>query len=155
MVLRPFPRNNSFNMKHFKTSLLLVVLISSITNLQAQSNAEDHAAISTTLNYYLEGGTQNDFSTLSKAFHPNATMKSVGDNGIKETNAVAFFKKGMKPGPAQNRKTRIISIDISGTAANARLEIEYDTFTFIDYMHLLKINGEWKIVSKIFHKKDH
>ncbi len=155
MVLRPSLFNKTINMKHIKPLLSLVILILSGTYLQAQSNAEDHAAISTTLNYYLEGGTQNDFSTLSKAFHPNATMKSVGENGIRETNAVAFFKKGMKPGPAQNRKTRIISVDISGTAANARLEIEYDTFTFIDYMHLLKIDGEWKIVSKIFYKKDH
>jgi protease I len=59
----------------------------------------------------------------------------------------------MKPGPKQNRKTSISYINVTGTAANARLEIAYPDFAFIDYMNLLKVDGEWKIVSKIFYKK--
>ena len=76
-------------------------------------------------------------------------MKFVGDT-YEEVNALDFFKKGMKPGPPQNRKTRIVALSISGNAANAQLEIEYTTFFFIDYMSLLKVNGQWKIVNKIF-----
>lgn len=106
-----------------------------------------------TLNYYLEGGTNNDFETLKKAFHSTATMKYLGEE-YKEVNALEFFESRMKPGPKQNRKTRIIYSDISGNAANAKLEIEYPTFTFIDYMNLLLIDGEWKIVSKIFYKQE-
>ena len=105
-----------------------------------------------TVNYYLDGGTNNDFSTLKKAFHETATMKFINDEGYKEVNALEFFS-GMKPGPKQNRKTRIADITIAGNAANARLEIEYPTFTFIDFMNLLKIDGEWKIVGKIFYRK--
>ena len=48
---------------------------------------------------------------------------------------------------------KIADITISGHAANARLEIEYPTFSFIDFMNLLKIDGEWKIVNKIFYRK--
>lgn len=110
--------------------------------------------IEKTLNYYLEGGTTNNFEMLKKAFHSTATMKFVGDE-YKEVNAIEFFKNGIKPGATkQNRKTRIVSVNISGNAANAQLEIEYPTFMFIDYMNMLKINGEWKIVSKIFYKKE-
>ena len=79
-------------------------------------------------------------------------MRYITD-AYQDVNAVAFFKKGMKPGPKQNRITRITSIDVAGHAAQARLEIEYETFMFIDYMSLLKIEGEWKIVSKIFYRK--
>ena len=113
----------------------------------------DHSLIEKTVSYYLDGGTNNDFETLKKAFHETATMKYIGGEGYTEVNALEFFGSRMKPGPKQDRITRISSIDIAGNAANARLEIEYPTFTFIDYMHLLKINGEWKIVSKIFFKK--
>ena len=120
------------------------------TNIYAQKS--DYELVSETVSYYLDGGTNNDFETLKKAFHETATMKFVGDE-YKEVNALAFFKKGMKPGPPQNRKTRIANIDISGHAANAKLEIEYPTFTFIDYMNLLKIDGEWKVVNKIFYKR--
>jgi hypothetical protein len=33
----------------------------------------------------------------------------------------------------------------------ARIELDYPTVRFIDYMSLLKIDGEWKIIAKIFH----
>lgn len=135
-------------MKKIILSICLAFL--GLAGLQAQeSNFE---LIEKTLNYYLEGGTSNKFEVLEKAFHPTATMKFVGEE-YKEVNALAFFKKGMKPGPKQDRTTRIVSINVAGNAANAQVEIEYPAFTFIDFMSLLKIDGEWKIVSKIFYKK--
>lgn len=133
--------------KHFSALFLFVILA---TGLQAQES--DLQLVSQTLNYYLDGGTNNDFETLAKAFHPTATMKFIGKE-YKEVNALEFFKKGMKPGPKQNRKTRIVSVSITGNAAHAQLEIEYPTFMFIDYMNLLKVDGEWKIVGKIFYRK--
>ncbi len=114
----------------------------------------DLKLVKKTVSYYLDGGTNNDFETLKKAFHKNATMKFIAGDGYREVNALEFFKKGMKKGPKQNRKTRIVAVDIMGTAAQAKLEIDYETFTFIDYMNLLKIDGEWKVVSKIFYRKN-
>ena len=80
-------------------------------------------------------------------------MKFVGDDGYREVNALEFFEKAMKPGPKANRKTTITSITISGTAANARLEIAYPDAILDDFMNLLKVDGEWKIVSKIFSRR--
>ena len=94
-----------------------------------------------------------DFETLKKAFHETATMKYITKDGYKEVNALEFFSGMDASKPKQNRKTRIADITISGHAANARLEIDYPTFTFIDYMNLLKIDGEWKVVNKIFYRK--
>ncbi len=119
----------------------------------AQSGADAYPEVAQTLNYYLEGGTNNDYETLKKAFHETATMRYLGDGEYKDVNALQFFSR-MKPGPKQNRETRLVSIDISGNAASAKLEIKYPTFTFIDYMHLLHIDGEWKIVSKIFYRRN-
>ncbi|WP_347924307.1 nuclear transport factor 2 family protein [Pontimicrobium sp. SW4] len=133
-----------------KSILLISFVLFFCTNLFAQES--EFTKIETTLDYYLDGGTNNDFETLKKAFHSTATMKFVGEE-YKEVNAIDFFKKGIKPGPKQERKTRITSINITGNAATAQLEIEYQTFTFIDYMSLLKIDGQWKIVSKIFYKR--
>lgn len=134
--------------------MYLMGLLLTIQVAQAQSNAEDHQLIAKTLNYYLEGGTNNDFNILKKAFHPTATMKFITADGYQEVNAIKFFQERMKPSPKSDRKTRIVYINVSGHAANARLEIEYPTFTFIDYMNLLKVDGEWKIVSKIFYKAE-
>lgn len=121
-------------------------------SLQAQT--VEHDAVKQTLNYYLEGGTNNDFEVLKKAFHEDASMKYIRGE-YKAVNAIEFFQGIMKPGPPQNRTTSIEYIDISGPAAHARLRIDYPKFSFIDYMNLLKIDGEWKIVSKIFNRVNH
>ena len=123
----------------------------SIVTINAQKS--DYEMVAETVNYYLDGGTNNDYETLKKAFHETATMKYITDEGYKEVNALEFFSGMDASKPKQNRKTRIENITVSGHAANARLEIEYPTFTFIDFMNLLKIDGEWKIVNKIFYRK--
>ena len=133
-------------------SILLALALVATFSASAQAQDSDLELVAQTLNYYLEGGTNNDFATLSKAFHPTATMKFVGEE-YKEVNALEFFEKGMKPGPPQDRQTRIVSVSVTGNAAHAQLEIEYSTFMFVDYMNLLKIDGEWKIVGKIFYRK--
>ncbi|MEL7005995.1 MAG: nuclear transport factor 2 family protein [Bacteroidota bacterium] len=129
------------------TSLMLFISAS------AQSDQKEYGAIATTLNYYLEGGTNNDFETLKKAFHKEASMQFIGNDGHQSVNAIDFFEKGMKPGPKQNRTTKIESIQIAGNAAKATLHIDYETFRFVDYMTLLKIEGEWKVVSKVFYRQ--
>lgn len=132
---------------------LIFSLILGVSFLPMSAQTGHEEAIAKTLNYYLDGGTNNEFETLSKAFHVNATMKYISGEGYKEVNAREFFKSIMRPGPAQNRKTSIESIEISGHAAQARLKIEYETFYFHDFMQLLKIDGQWKVTSKIFYKE--
>ncbi|MBG6129433.1 protease I [Aquimarina sp. EL_43] len=134
-------------------TILYILLVCISTSSLTFAQESDKALVEKTVTYYLDGGTNNDFETLKKAFHTNATMKFISKDGYKEVNALEFFKKVMKPGPKQNRKTKIASIDITGNAAQAKLEIEYETFAFIDYMNLLKVDGEWKVVSKIFYRK--
>ncbi len=142
-------------MRFILSTLLFASLITfNSFDLNAQSNAANFEEIAETLNYYLEGGTNNDFETLEKAFHQNATMKFISGSDYREVNAVDFFREGMNPGPPQNRRTEIVSIEISGNVAHARLLIEYETFYFHDYMQLIKIEDSWKITAKIFYRED-
>lgn len=134
------------------------ILLSSCSTTHAQpqsvdAKSTDEELVVQTLNYYLDGGTTNDFQTLKKAFHTNATMKFIGGKGYKEVNALNFFGTNMKPGPKQNRQTKISYLQVSGAAAHAQLIIDYPTSRITDFMNLLKIDGEWKIVSKIFYSE--
>lgn len=149
--LNSISNQNPLAMK--KLSLLLFLSFSGFF-LFAQSFQDDHAAIAKTVNYYLEGGTQGDFDMLKKAFHPEARMRYVSKGEFTDVNVLEFFGSRMKPGGnPQNRETRIANIDLAGHAATARLEIVYPTFKFIDYMTLLKIDGEWLIVNKSFYRE--
>ncbi len=44
----------------------------------------------------------------------------------------------------------IVTTDRFGTVAVAKLELRPPTSVIYDYMSLLKIDGEWRIVNKIF-----
>ena len=48
------------------------------------------------------------------------------------------------------RKRRIASIEITGTAAVGRIELDYPSAFLVDYMTLLKDNGRWVIIAKSF-----
>ncbi|KZS42996.1 hypothetical protein AWE51_16770 [Aquimarina aggregata] len=133
------------------TLILFIIFMTSTTATFAQIS--DRELVENTLTNYMEGGKNNDFTTLKKAFHNTATMKFIGDQ-YTEVNALEFFEEKMIKGTVIDRTNRIHDISISGNAASARLELEYPTFTYIDYMSLLKIEGEWKIVSKIFSKRE-
>jgi hypothetical protein len=56
-------------------------------------------------------------------------------------------------GPPPKRVERIAQVDISGTSAVARIELEYPQQKLTDYMSLVKYGGEWRIVNKIFSRE--
>ena len=67
-----------------------------------------------------------------------------------EVNAVQALSDYLSSTDPIKTKTKIVSVSVIGDAANAQLELEYETFYFIDFMHLMNINGEWQIVSKTY-----
>lgn len=140
------------------TRLFLAILFLTITftSLSAQSKAEREAVEKTLLNY-LEGGTNGDTTRLIAAFHPSASMKFVDNKTgeFKDVPIATYLDNARKnAGKKSDRKTKILSYDIDGTAAQAKVEIDFGTGMFHDYFNLLKIDGEWKIVSKIFYRID-
>ena len=55
-------------------------------------------------------------------------------------------------GPAADLKANIASIDIEGTVGTVRLELDnWPGHKFTDMFTLLKVDGEWKIISKVFY----
>jgi len=63
-------------------------------------------------------------------------------------------KKGQLPLKGDQKVSVLFkSIDISGTAAVAKIEFYVGSkLTFIDYISLYKFESGWKIVSKIFYR---
>jgi len=130
-----------------KTFYILILNTIIMTSVQAQNN--DLQLIEKTINYYFDGMTTHNAESFEKAFHPNATMKWI-DKKYEEVNAVEALSAYVNTNDPVTTKTSILTISIAGDVANAQLELEYDTFSYIDFMHLLKIDGTWKIVSKTY-----
>jgi hypothetical protein len=138
-----------------RLALLLALLAAPALAQTAPPPASDYAAVERTVGYYLDGGTQGDVDLLARAFHPDATMRWVADGEMRDVNAVAFFRGGMRDARPSDRVTRVVDVTVTGDAATATLEIEYPTFTFVDHMTLLKLDGGWLIVSKAFTRRPH
>ena len=117
-----------------------------------QTQTADIQLIEKTVGYYFDGMINHNTDSIAKAFHETGTMKWVEDD-YKEVNAISALSEYLKANQPVKTKTKILAINVEGNVANARLELEYETFYFIDFMNILKIKGEWKIVSKIYTTK--
>ena len=60
--------------------------------------------------------------------------------------------KGFEASAGKEEKgdLRIVSVDVTGNAASVKVLEAYDNAIYTDYLSLLKWNGEWKIVNKIY-----
>jgi hypothetical protein len=69
------------------------------------------------------------------------------------TRTSADYIAGASGSPAEDegqRRREIAMVDVTGDAAVAKIVLDYPSAVLTDYMSLLKIDGEWKIVNKIF-----
>jgi len=115
--------------------------------------AAELAAIEATLADYLEGGRSGDVDRLRRAFHPSARLQFVRDGQYHEW-ALEEYLGARTPGRRSGHRTRVLSIDFAGTSATAKLELDFGGYKFIDYMSLLKIDGRWWIVNKVFYRAE-
>ena len=130
-------------------------LAMSVPLLAARPVDPDEDAIRRVVGYYFEGGTAGDSATVAKAFHKAAMMFFVRDTQFVQMPIFSeYLARVAAPRPAgaapDQTKKEIVSIDITGTAAVAKLKLTTANAVLTDYMSLLKIKGEWKIVNKIF-----
>ena len=97
----------------------------------------------------MEGGTNGDVARFKSAFFSDAIQKAIGKNGITGMTVDQLASK-IKPNEKMDRTTKLVSWSYAGTAATAITETEYSTSKIIDLLNLLKLNGEWKIVSRVY-----
>jgi hypothetical protein len=89
---------------------------------------------------------------MKPAFHENATIHGYIGPDLFGGPIKLLFDWNDENGSATELKSRIANIDIEGTAATVRLELDNWTgHRFTDMFTLLKTGGEWKIVSKVFY----
>ncbi|MEE5132359.1 nuclear transport factor 2 family protein [Pseudomonas alliivorans] len=114
----------------------------------------EYQAIVEVLDKYNEGCKQAKSSIMKPAFSEQATMFSVdGDGKLTGGPIQTLFDvidSAFRPSP--EAQGVIVNIDIVGTAASARIDTnDVSGFCFTDFFNLLKVDGEWTVVSKIFH----
>ena len=110
----------------------------------------DKKAVSVPLESYTKVAETFDGKYFLQAFRPEAKILSFS-NGKFEQSSVEQYAALYTGEPDEDKpKTSFEIIDMYGNAAIAKVNLDFPAVRFTDYMTLLKIDGEWKIVNKTF-----
>ncbi|SDH77987.1 nuclear transport factor 2 family protein [Variovorax sp. OV700] len=114
----------------------------------------EYKAIVEVLNKYNDGCKQAKSSIMKPAFSDQATIFGVDADGKLTGGAIQNLFDGIDSAfrPSPEAQGAIVRIDIVGTAASARIDTnDVSGFCFTDFFNLLKVDGKWIVVSKIYH----
>ena len=114
---------------------------------------DDYDAIHRVLQLCTEGEAKGDVAKLREAFHPDARMFGSIAGTRYDVPIEELFERGeSEPADTGNYRSRILSVQQTGDAAVGVVAEEgyWGSLTFIDYFQLARIEGDWKIVSKLF-----
>jgi putative lumazine-binding protein len=118
----------------------------------AATNLTEYDAIAKTVQHYIEGGKSGRTDEMKRAFHPDATIYGYLGPDLFGGPIQLLLDWNDKNGPATELQGRIVSVNVFETIATVRLELDNWTGArFTDMFTLLKIDGEWKIMSKVFY----
>ena len=110
--------------------------------------------IETVITGYFEGLFYGDIQKLGRSFATEAYLYGDirGEAYLKNLKdyleGVAARKSPHELG--EDFRMEILSVEVTGKVAVARLHVPMLGYNYYDHLALSKINGEWKIVNKLF-----
>jgi len=116
---------------------------------------ETYSEVVAALELFFDGFYEGDVGKLERIFHPNCHLFSAADGPLIDDDMGTVYEHVTTRLSPESRKQprydRIISIDISAPeSAHAKVQIAFGDRFFTDYLSLLKIDGQWCIISKTF-----
>ena len=138
---------------------LFLLLFCSLALIQCTQNQEvheepapkskDQIAIEAVLQNYFDGWLTGDSTLVGSAMHSTCNLKFIRDGKVVRRDRTNYLS-GFKPRPRlENAEGRILSIDITRNAAEAKIELETSYRLFTDYFNLLREGERWYITDKV------
>ena len=116
----------------------------------------DERAIKDTIQTYFDSMFESSGEKAHAAFHPNAKITGEINGELHEMSVVDFagFVESQQPSAKEKEEIArldVVSLDIAGKTAVARVRDDYLGMTFLDTLSLLNTDGQWRIYNKLFH----
>jgi len=138
-----------------KNSSLLTLFLLLHTAAFSQTIEEEKAAIAKTIQLYFDGMMERDRDKLDRAFDTSARL--IGYRG--DTFTVTPYEewasgtaRGEKRNPA-DFSNHLIEVEVKGYTALAKTELFWPGIYYYDYLTLIKMDGDWKIVHKTWYEE--
>jgi hypothetical protein len=119
------------------------------------ATAPEEDGIHQAINFYIDGLREGSIETLKEGFHPEATMCGYFGETLMVTPIQGLYDfVSSNPAPAKTGEPYSASVavfEVAGSIASAKvIEQSYQGHNFTCFFNLLKIDGRWWIVSKVF-----
>lgn len=116
------------------------------------ANVNEYDKITQIIQRYIDGAKAGRGNDMKPAFHEDATIFGYIGADLLAGPIQQLFDWNDENGPASALEAQIASIDLIDTVATVRLELDNWTGNrFTDLFTLLKVDGEWRIMNKVFH----
>lgn len=129
-----------------KIFVLLIALFLTATSLVAQEEKAIEKAVLT----YIENFFENKFDTMNSVLHPRLSKRGLNLNGqINEDLPPAKLKEMLekkRPLPVSKQQNKVEDISIFRNTARAKLTTGYPNIKWIEYVTLVKVNNQWKLI---------
>jgi len=143
-------------MKNFFSMILILSLVVGIAFAQdAIDLKKEKAAIKETALNYIEGWYTGNPERMEKALHddlakrgvlPDRETGKIGLVPLTKVKLVEYTKAGYGKRPKDEWNIQVTILDVLPNSATVKIY----SVSFIDYIHMAKLDGEWKIVNVLW-----
>jgi hypothetical protein len=115
---------------------------------------QDYEDVITTASKYVEGLRVGSAQGVAQAFHKDAVMYGFTNGELLGGPIKNLYDFVEKNGKAPAIKTRLDVLAITPTTAVVRVDMENDSIgaDYNDFLTLIKLNGAWKVIAKVYHQ---
>jgi len=133
-----------------KIFIVTILLISAVTSY-AQSKTTENTAIEKTIINYIENFFENNFDAMNESLHPRLAKRGLNRDGTlsgdfppEKLKELMSTKKIFE---VKHQNNVVENISIYGNMASASLRTGYPKVRWTEYIHLMKQDGDWKIIN--------
>lgn len=138
-----------------RKALAFAAALALIAGISAGSTPSDEDAITATAMDYIEGWYTGDAARMERALHPDLAKrivvtrpdgKSVLQNMTAKQLVGATASGAGTRTPVDERRMDVVVLDVYENVASVRITAG----EWIDYLHVGKVDGEWKIINVLW-----
>ncbi|AIU89038.1 MULTISPECIES: nuclear transport factor 2 family protein [Pectobacterium] len=114
----------------------------------------DYDAVIAVAQKYVDGLRIGSVEGVAEAFHKDAVMYGFTNGELLGGTIGNLFDFVRKNGKASEITTRLDVLAITPTTAVVRVDMEKDAIgaDYNDYLTLIRIDGKWQIIAKVYHQ---
>lgn len=122
-------------------------------NIKAVPTADYNNAIAVA-QQYVDGLRTGSVDQIAEAFHQDAVMYGFTNGQLLGGPIDNLYKFVAQNGKAPQITARLDVLAITPTTAVVRVDMEHDAIgaDYNDYLTLLNIEGNWKVIAKVYHQ---